>query len=206
MASDKVGAGGKLAPPYRVLPAVAPAAPGYLLRRGRAAPRRLAPCSFNWLVDSASAAPSPQPICASHEPVIAARMPSSSSSTTRPSYAGEGSRSPPAWPPGALRLLPDMTRRVLFGAADIKQEGGAVVLLQPALQRGLIDDRHPGPFGKCATSAAWAPEAREEGSYCRCAGAPASGGSVQPCVPLRRVKRRTKTTDDYKNGIGSQKY
>ncbi|SSL80526.1 Uncharacterised protein [Klebsiella pneumoniae] len=50
-----------------------------------------------------------------------------------------------AWRAQAAGIV---TRRVLFGAADIKQEGGAVALLQPALQRGLIDDRHPGPFGK----------------------------------------------------------
>ncbi len=50
-----------------------------------------------------------------------------------------------AWRAQAAGIV---TRRVLFGAADIKQEGGAVALLLPALQRGLIDDRHPGPFGK----------------------------------------------------------
>ncbi len=53
-----------------------------------------------------------------------------------------------SWPPWRAQAAGIVTRRVLFGAADIKQEGGAVALLLPALQRGLIDDRHPGPFGK----------------------------------------------------------
>lgn len=106
----------------------------------------------------------------------------------RPSYAGEVVgllHQLAAWRAQAAGIV---TRRVLFGAADIKQEGGAVALLQPALQRGLIDDRHPGPFGKMRHLSGPGAGGAGGGSYCRCCCcASVWPASVQPIVPLRRA-------------------
>lgn len=107
MASDKVGAGSKIEHHrtgfFQLLRQLRRA---YLLRLR--AGRHLGgwhPRSLNWLADSALSRAVSQPICASHEPVIAARMPSSSNSTMRaPRTLAKWSVSCTSWPPGALRL------------------------------------------------------------------------------------------------------
>ncbi len=147
------------------------------------------PRSLNWLVDSALSRASPSPSAPATSRLLLPgchRHPAAQCAP--PSYAGEVVgllHQLAAWRAQAAGIV---TRRVLFGAADIKQEGGAVALLLPALQRGLIDDRHPGPFGKMRHLSGPGAEARAEGSYCRCCWcASVWPASVQPIVPLRRA-------------------